>query len=122
MTFTGRTVAPLAVTIAALVCGTLSTAAYSEDKLSKFLLIKISREQSTVLCASTVFTQCMEFTEAQCLELSEKALQECLAPLPDTINLAELENDVLEACPKDVYAEAGYSDEKAQQCLQEAMK
>lgn len=126
MTFTGktgrRTAASLAAVITALLCGTLSTAAYSQDKLSKFLLIKISREQSDVLCKSSVFTQCMAFTEAQCLEISEKALQECLGPLPDTINLAELQNETLEACPKEVYEKAGHSEEKAQQCLEEAMK
>ena len=108
--------------IAALVAGTISTAAYAEDKLSKFLLIKLSREQSAVLCTSEVFTQCMAFTTEQCLDLSEKAVEECLAPLPDTINLEELQNDVLEACPKEVYDKAGYSEDKALQCLQEAMK
>ncbi len=126
MIYTGKigcqTIAPVAAMVTALACGTLSTAVYSQDKLSKFLLIKLSRDQSAVLCKSTVFTGCMAFTEEQCLELSEKALEQCLAPLPDTIDLAELQNEALEACPKDVYDKAGFSDEKAQQCLAEAMK
>ena len=96
--------------------------AHSEDKLSKYLLIKLSREQSAVLCQSEVFTQCMAFTETQCFELSEKALEACMGPLPDTINLAELQNETLEECPKAVYEEAGFAEEKAQQCLQEALK
>ena len=86
-------------------------AVHAQDKLSKFLLMKLSREQSAVLCKSEVFTQCMAFTDTECFELSEKALQECLGPLPDTINLAELQNDALEACPKRVYEKAGYPDD-----------
>lgn len=92
------------------------------DKLSKQLLIQLSREQSNVLCQSDVFTQCMGFNKDTCLDLSEQAVQQCLEPLPETINLAELQNDSLEACPQKVYAEAGYSDEKAQACLQQALK
>lgn len=91
-----------------------------EDKLSKFLLIKLSREQSQVLCQSEVFTACMGFTEQACLELSEEALQQCIVPLPDTINLQDLNSEVLEACPQEVYEEAGYRNEKATACLEEA--
>ena len=94
----------------------------SSEKMSKQLLIHLSREQSKVLCQSDVFTQCMGFNNSSCLDLSEKAVQQCLEPLPDTINLAELQNDSLEACPQQVYAKAGYPDEKAQACLQEALK
>ena len=92
------------------------------DKVSKLLLIKLSREQSYALCQSEVFTQCMGFDKDACFNLSEKAVQQCLAPLPDTIKLADLQNDSLEVCPQEVYAEAGYSEEKAQACLQEALK
>jgi len=52
--------------------------AQDEDKLSKFLLIKLSREQSRVLCTAPAFTSCMGFSEEVCLEVSEKALQQCL--------------------------------------------
>ena len=94
----------------------------AQDKVSKFLIMKLSREQSQVLCASEVFTQCMGFVEARCLEISEQALEQCIAPLPDTIVLTELDNDVLEACPQSVYADAGFSNEKAVACLEEALK
>lgn len=94
--------------------------AQDEDKLSKFLLIKLSREQSRVLCTAPAFTSCMGFSEEVCLEVSEKALQQCLVPLPDTILLQDLDNDVLEACPQRVYEESGYSEEKAAACLQKA--
>ena len=92
----------------------------AQDKLSKFLLIKLSREQSQVLCTSPSFTSCMGFSEQVCFEVSEKALEQCIVPLPDTIFLQDLSNDVLEACPQKVYADAGYSEEKAAACLQKA--
>ncbi|MEM7258429.1 MAG: hypothetical protein AAF404_13710 [Pseudomonadota bacterium] len=92
------------------------------DKLSKLVLMKLSRDQSQALCESAVFTQCMGFDQQQCLTLSEKALQKCLGPLPDTIKLSDLQNETLEACPQSVYTEAGYAEEKAQACLQEALK
>lgn len=90
--------------------------------LSKLVLMQLSRDQSQVLCQSEVFTQCMGFARSECLDLSEKALEKCLAPLPDTINLSELQNDTLEACPQTVYTEAGYTEERALTCLQQALK
>ncbi len=92
------------------------------DSLDKFLLIKLSREKSQVLCQSEVFTQCMGMKPQQCTDLSEKAIEQCLGPLPETINLKDLQNATLESCPKEVYEEAGFTDEKAQACLQEAMQ
>ena len=94
----------------------------AQDKLSKSVLIELSREQSKVLCSSEVFTSCMGFEQNSCIELSEKAVQQCLMPLPDTIDLARLDNDAIEACPREVYEEAGYSEEKAQVCLQKALE
>jgi hypothetical protein len=91
------------------------------EKISKELLINLSREQSNVLCESSVFTSCMGFDKEACFDLSEEAVQQCLAPLPDTIKLAELQNESLESCPQEVYAKAGYTDEKAQACLQKAL-
>lgn len=90
------------------------------DKISKFLIMKLSREQSQVLCQSEVFTSCMDFSEQACLELSEKALQQCIVPLPETIQLQDLNSDVLELCPQQVYDEAGYSNDKAAACLEQA--
>ncbi len=92
------------------------------DKISKDLLINLSREQSYLLCESEVFTSCMGFDKQTCFDLSEEAVQQCLAPLPDTIKIAELQNESLEACPQEVYAKAGYTDAKAQECLQEALQ
>lgn len=96
--------------------------AIAEDKLSKFLLIKLSREQSKVLCGSEGFNACMGFTQEACMELSEKALRQCIMPLADSISLAELDNDALEACPQKVYADAGYSEEKAKTCIENLPK
>ena len=94
--------------------------AQDSGKISKFLMIKLSREASQVLCQSEEFTACMGFTEQACIALSEKALQQCIMPLPDTVYLRDLNSDVLEACPQQVYEEAGYSNEKAAACVQEA--
>lgn len=94
--------------------------AQDKEKISKFLLLKLSRDQSQVLCTAEVFTSCMGFSEQVCFEVSEKALEQCIVPLPDTIFLQDLSNDVLEACPQKVYADAGYSEEKAAACLQKA--
>jgi len=96
---------------------------FSQDQsLSRFLLIKLSRDQSAVLCGSEKFTQCMGFTQKECLALSEKAVEQCLMPLPERIELDQLSNDTIESCPKLVYEEAGFSDEKAQECLAGAME
>ncbi len=112
-----------AVLVAGIAGGVLfGHVAVAEDKLSKFLLIKLSREQSQVLCTTEAFTSCMDFTKEVCLDLSEKALQQCIVPLPDTISLSDLENETLESCPQKVYLEAGYSEDKAVQCVNEILK
>ena len=64
----------------------------------------------------------MGFTQKECLVLAEKAVEQCLMPLPERIELDQLSNDTIESCPKLVYEEAGYADEKAQQCLAGAME
>jgi len=95
--------------------------AFGQDKLSKFLLIKLSREQSVALCTSDAFTSCMGFSSKECFALSEQAVEQCLQPLPDQIDIRELQNDTIEACPRDIYVDAGYSEDQAQACLQGAM-
>ncbi len=103
--------------------GILSIHVYSQDQsLSRFLLIKLARDQSNVLCSSKAFTQCMGFTETRCLELSEQSVEQCLMPLPERIDLEMLENETIENCPKKIYQDAGYEDEKAQQCLTQALQ
>ena len=100
-----------------------SGSVFSQDQsLSRFLLIKLSRDQTAVLCGSEQFTQCMGFTEKECLVLGEKAIEQCLMPLPERIELDQLSNDTIESCPRLVYEEAGYSDEKAQECLAGALE
>ena len=93
-----------------------------DESLSRFLLIKLARDQSKVLCTSEQFTQCMGFSESQCLDLSELSIEQCLMPLPERISLKVLENETIENCPKKVYDDAGYSDEKAQMCLEKALQ
>jgi len=116
-----RTVGMFAIAVALISLQPASVQA-QDDGLSKFLLIKISREQSSVLCGHEKFTQCMAFTKEQCLALSEKAVEKCLQPLPERIDLAKLGNDAIESCPKQVYEDAGFAEEKAQQCLSEALQ
>ena len=96
------------------------TALNAQESLPRELLVQMYKDQSNQLCALKSFTECMNFSEKECLALSEQAVQQCLMPLPEKIILSELENDSIEACPKQVYEDAGYSDEKAKACLLEA--
>jgi len=95
--------------------------AVAQDNISKFLLIKLTREQSMVFCESDVFTDCMGFSQQQCAALSESAINTCLEPLPDRIDPETLSNDTLEACPLKIYEEAGFSEEKAKSCFAQAV-
>lgn len=104
-----------------LFAGSVSISLAQEPSVSRILLIKLSREQSAVLCGSSVFTECMGFTKSECTEISEQAVQQCLMPLPETINLTELDNEAIEACPKKVFDDAGYKEDKALECLENAM-
>lgn len=94
----------------------------AQELLARELLVQMSRQQSSQLCSVKSFTECMAFTEKECLALSEQAIKQCLMPLPEKINPSELENDSIEACPKKVYEDAGFSDEKAKACLLEGAK
>jgi hypothetical protein len=107
------------LTVAACVLIT-APALQAQEFLARDLLVQMSRNQSGMLCSIKAFTDCMEFSEQQCVELSEQAIKQCLLPLPEKINMAELQNDSIEACPKQVYEDAGYTDEKAKACLVEA--
>lgn len=92
------------------------------DTLSKLVLMKLSRDQSLVLCKSDVFTRCMGFEQSRCLQLAEEAVERCLGPLSDPIILSELQNETLEACPQSVYSEAGYTEKQAQVCMKKALE
>jgi hypothetical protein len=106
----------------AVVCVLISVPAVlsAQESLPRELLVQMYKDQSSQLCTLKSFTQCMNFSEKECLALSEQAVQQCLMPLPEKIILSELKNDSIEACPKQVYEDAGYSDEKAKACLLEA--
>ena len=98
------------------------TLAQSQEMIPRALLVDMARNQFSVLCQSEAFASCMGFTAQACLDLSEKAISQCLMPLPTGIDLAELDNSALKSCPKGVYADAGYSEEKAGQCFDKAME
>lgn len=103
-------------------CTSIAPSLGAQELLARELLVQMSRNQSSLLCGLNSFTECMNFSEKECLALSEQAIKQCLMPLPEKINPSELENYSIEACPKKVYEDAGYSDDKAQACLQEASK
>ncbi len=96
--------------------------AQSSEMISRVLLENMARGQYSVLCQSEVFTQCMGFTGAMCTDLSEAAIKQCLLPLPAEISPEELDNDALESCPMQVFADAGFTEEKAEVCFDEAME
>lgn len=100
----------------------VSSFAADQTPIPKFLLIKLTRDQASAMCSSEVFTQCMEFTEEKCSDLSEQAIELCLAPLPDEIDPETLQNSTLEECPQQIYKKENLSEEKAKMCFQKAMK
>ncbi len=98
------------------------TFAQSSELIPRALLEDMARQQYSVLCESEVFVQCMGFVESACTDLSESAIKQCLLPLPDEISPENLDNDALESCPKQVFADAGFTEEKAGLCFDEAME
>jgi len=96
--------------------------AQSDEKIPRVLLENMARSQYAVLCASPEFTQCMGFVGNACQDLSEEAIKQCLLPLPEEINPLELDNAAIESCPKQVFADAGFTEEKAGLCFDEAME
>ncbi len=96
--------------------------AQSQEIIQRSLLVDMARNQYSVLCQSETFASCMGFTSESCLALSESAITQCLLPLPDQMNPEELDNSALESCPKSVFAEAGFLEEKAGLCFDKAME
>ncbi len=96
--------------------------AQSQEMIPRTLLVDMARSQFSVLCQSEVFASCMGFTSQACLDLSESAISQCLLPLPEQISPNELDNSALESCPKGVFADAGYQEEKAGPCFDQAME
>ena len=96
--------------------------AQSQEIIQRSLLVDMARNQFSVLCQSETFASCMGFTTESCLVLSESAIKQCLLPLPDQMKPEELDNSALESCPKSVFAEAGFHEEKAGICFDKAME
>lgn len=84
-------------------------------------IVDMTRAQSRVICTSDVFLGCMGFDSTECLDLSERAIDQCLMSLPPSFDPTKLDNETLEACPKALYEEAGYPEEKAAMCFEEAI-
>jgi len=107
-----------------ITCAVLAPAlfgvAFAQEPLPRSMLIKLTRDQTGLICGSEVFRQCMGFDQRQCVAISERAIEKCLALLPDEITAATLQNSALASCPKKVYAAAGYSEERAQACFKKA--
>lgn len=99
-----------------------SAVAQSGDKVPRIMLENMARSQYAVLCGSPEFTRCMGFTGTACKDLSEAAIKQCLLPLPETIDPKELDNAAIESCPKQVFEEAGFSEEQAGMCFDKAME
>lgn len=95
--------------------------AQSDEKVPRVMLENMARSQYAVLCSSQEFTSCMGFTGTACNDLAEAAIKQCLLPLPEEINPSELDNDAVESCPKEVFADAGFTEEQAGICFDKAM-
>jgi len=101
----------------------LSTSAIqSQEKIPRTLLVNMAKSQFDVLCQSETFSSCMGFTPKACIALSDKAISQCLLTLPEEILPSELDNSALESCPKSVFADAGFTEEKAGECFDKAMQ
>ena len=109
------------ITLGLIALLSLPATVFAEEPIPKFLLVKLTRDQSSAICSSQAFTQCMGFDQKQCMMVSEKAIETCLGPLPDKIDPTKLQNGTLEACPQKVYQDAGYSEDKAKECFDKAM-
>lgn len=94
----------------------------SQDKIPRSTLVDMARDQFSVLCQSETFSRCMGFSSKACTDLSETAISQCLLNLPEEISLDKLDNSALESCPQSVFADAGFSEEKASECFDNAMQ
>lgn len=94
----------------------------SQDAVPRDVLENMARSQYDVLCGSDAFVACMGFSESACQDLADSAIKQCLLPLPEEIDPSQLDNDAIELCPKLVFEDAGFSDEKAAACFIEAIK
>lgn len=105
-----------------LALGSAGAFAQPGDLIPRSLLVDMAQDQYSVLCNSETFTQCMGFSSTLCSELADSAIRQCLLSLPETIDPEELDNSSLESCPVGVFDDAGFSEEKAGMCFNEAME
>ena len=99
-----------------------STGAPPNVTLPRAALVDMTRAQSRVICSSEPFLGCMGFDARECLALSESAIERCLMALPAEIDPTELDHATLEACPRKIYADAGYREAEARVCFEEAIE
>lgn len=111
-----------ALFIALAVSASNITVGQSEDMIQRALLVDMARSQYNTLCGSEIFKQCMGFTDASCSDLSSTAIEQCLLTLPEEISPETLDNSALESCPKQVFEEAGFTEEQAGICFDKAMQ
>lgn len=95
--------------------------AQDSENIPRRLLEDMARQQYSVLCASPKFAQCMGFSSAECTDLAQAAIEQCLLPLPAEIAPHELDNEALESCPQKVFADAGFNEQMAGECFDEAI-
>ena len=128
----GRLLAPtaLACTVAALgaVASGVAGAQEASGETARDMLIPraaivdMTRAQSRVICTSEPFLDCMGFDSGECFTLAESAIERCLMPLPAEIDPTKLDSDTLEACPRELYAEAGYEEAQGNACFARAIE
>ncbi len=94
----------------------------AQETIPRALLVEMAKGQLDVLCGSSIFAGCMGFSQSECELLSDSAIKQCLLPLPEKIDLEKLDNAALESCPREVFADAGHTEEKAGMCFDEAME
>lgn len=95
--------------------------AQSDESISRDVLVDMAKSQYDTLCASNAFASCMGFTGSQCQDLANAAITQCLLPLPESIATVDLDNAVIESCPAQVFADAGFTEEDANVCFDAAM-
>jgi len=112
----------LAVLSVLAVLGAVNVAAQTDERIPRGFLVNMAKNQFDVLCNSEAFASCMGFTSKECLILADEAVKQCLLPLPEMIHPDELDNSAIESCPQTIFADAGYSDDKAGMCFDQVVR
>ncbi len=99
-----------------------SVSAQTDERIPRGFLVNMAQNQFDVLCNSEAFASCMGFTSKECLILADEAVKQCLLPLPEMIHPDDLNNSSIESCPQTIFADAGYSDDKAGMCFDQVVR